>query len=86
MGLLCLLSLEGFTCDGGLVLVSSLNFILFLFIYFYNIDFPFLYLFIYLWLRRVLVVACGIFIEACGIFRCGVRASLSLVVACGFSL
>ena len=59
MGLLCLLSLEGFTCDGGLVLVSSLNFILFLFIYFYNIDFPFLYLFIYLFMAAS-GLSCGL--------------------------
>ena len=43
------------------------------------ISLYFIYLFIYLfWLRRVLVAACGIFIEACGMFRCGAWASLSL--------
>ena len=43
------------------------------------------YLFIF-WLCRVLVdlVARGIFVEACGIFR--YNAGFFLVVACGFSL
>ena len=50
-----------------------------------------IYLFIYLfWLLRVLAVAHGVFIEACGIFRCGGsslwHAGFSLVAACGFSL
>ena len=38
--------------------------------------------FFFFWLCWVLGAACGIFIEACGIFRCCSRASL--VVACGF--
>ena len=53
--------------------------VLYDFLVYFDIYF---YLFIYLiWLRRVLVAARGIFIEACGIFRCGAQASL--VVACG---
>ena len=50
------------------------------------------YLFIHFWLRRVLVVARGIFVEACGIFPCGTPAlhcgakDFSLVVVRGFSL
>ena len=45
--------------------LSSFSFFFFLKIY---------CLFIYFRLRWVLVVACGIFVEAHGIFRCGVRA------------
>ena len=51
-----------------------------------------IYLFsLFFWLHRVLVAACGIFVEACGIFHCGTGSALwcagfSLVVACGFSL
>ena len=41
------------------------------------------YLFIYFWLRRVLVAACGVFIEAHGIFRC---SESSLLWCAGFSL
>ena len=45
--------------------------------FFFKIYLFIIYLFIYLiyfWLRRVLVVAHGIFVEACGIFRCGTWA------------
>ena len=49
------------------------------------------FLFIFFWLCWVLAAAHGIFVEACGIFRCSTGSSLwgtafSLVVACGFSL
>ena len=47
----------------------------FLFFFPFKIYYLFIYL-IYFWLRWVLVVACGIFAEACGIFRCGARSSL----------
>ena len=50
-------------------------------LFFFNI-----YLFnLFIWLRRVLVVEHGILAEACGIFRCGARASLLLWYV-GFSL
>ena len=39
-----------------------------IYIYFFK------YLFIYLWLCRVLVVAHGIFVAACGLLSCGRRA------------
>ena len=51
-----------------------------------------IYLFNYFfWLRQVLVAACGIFTEACGILHCGMGSLLrcvgfSLVVVCGFFL
>ena len=44
-------------------------------LFFLNLFFLYLfYLFIYFWLHWVLVVAHGIFIAACGIFRCGAQA------------
>ena len=47
---------------------------------------PFLDMLFFFWgLRRVLVVAHGFFVEACGIFLLR-RAGFSLVVACRFSL
>ena len=45
---------------------ATLNFFLFFF-------FKDLFI-IYLWLRRVLLAAHGIFVEACGIFCCGTQA------------
>ena len=35
-----------------------------------------LFIYLFFWLRRVLVAARGVFVEACGIFRCGAWASL----------
>ena len=40
------------------------------------LNYLFIYFIIYFWLRQVLVATCGIFVEACGIFPCGARASL----------
>ena len=54
-------------------------------------SFKYLFIYFYFWLRWVLVVACGISVEAYGIFRCITGSSLqrmgfSLVVVCGFFL
>ena len=46
--------------------------------FFLKIGLLLFYLFIYFWLRQVLVEECGIFLEACGIFRCSAWASLQL--------
>ena len=69
------------------LLLGMSNRLYFLFFFFFKICYLFTYLFIYFiyfWLHRVLVVAHGIFVEACGIFRCsawvpGFRGS----VVCG---
>ena len=62
-----------FICDST-YLIFFLRFIIYLFLF---------YLFL---LRRVLVAAHGIFVEACRIFLCGTRASLQLWRAGFFSL
>ena len=57
-------------------MISFLNFMLIILLVFFFKNL-FIYLLLFFWLRRVLVVACGIFIVACVLLSCGMRVGSS---------